>query len=398
MAARPRAPGFAAACSEHPVAAHAVGEVVGQVLDQLGEQPDLALLFATAPHTGAMEDVASAVHALLRPGALAGTTAVSVAAGGHEVEDAPGIALWAARLPDPASGAPAATVAHVAAVDTPDGTEVRGLPDPGRGDALLLLADPFSFPVPAVVDQLADQRPDVLVAGGMASAARGPGGNRLVVDDRVVDHGAVVVRLDATVPVRTVVSQGCRPIGEPMIATRAERNVVHELAGRPSLERLLELVEALDPDDRELARQGLHVGQVIDERKETFDRGDFLVRNVLGADRSNGAVAVGGEVEVGSTLQFHVRDAASADEDLRALLAEAAGDPAASLLFTCNGRGEALFGEPDHDARTVSEATGGAPLAGMFCAGELGPVGGRTFVHGFTASVVLFDHPDDPAG
>jgi small ligand-binding sensory domain FIST len=199
------------------------------------------------------------------------------------------------------------------------------------------------------------------------------------------------VLLDPSVPIRTVVSQGCLPIGAPMIATKAERNVVYELAGRPALDRLLEIVEQLDPDDRVLAQQGLHVGEVIDERKAEFERGDFLIRNVLGADRANGAVAVGGDVEVGSTLQFQVRDALSAGEDLRALLAEAGPPPVGALVFTCNGRGEHLFGEPHHDARAIDDGLGGAPQAGMFCAGELGPVGGRTFLHGFTASVVLFD-------
>ena len=156
---------------------------------------------------------------------------------------------------------------------------------------------------------------------------------------------------------------------------------------------MLEVIDGLDPDDRRLAQQGLHVGQVIDERKAEFGRGDFLVRNVLGADRSNGAVDVGGDVDVGSTLQLQVRDALSADEDLRALLAEAGPAPAGALVFTCNGRGEQLFGTPHHDAQAVDDAFGGAPQAGMFCAGELGPVGGRSFLHGFSASVLVFTDP-----
>ncbi|OWY63248.1 hypothetical protein B7486_54135, partial [cyanobacterium TDX16] len=254
--------------------------------------------------------------------------------------------------------------------------------------------DPFSFPVDQVVDQLAGGRPDLRVVGGLASGARGPGGNRLVLDGGVHEDGAVGLLLDPSVPVRTVVSQGCRPIGTPMIVTRSERNVIYELAGRPALDRVMEVIDQLDPDDRALAQQGLHLGRVIDERKVDFERGDFLVRNVLGADRSNGAVAVGDEVEVGATVQLQVRDALSADEDLRHLLAEVAGPPDGTLVFTCNGRGTHLFGEPHHDAGLVDDAFGGVPTAGMFCAGELGPVGGRTFVHGFTASLVLFGGGD----
>ena len=141
-------------------------------------------------------------------------------------------------------------------------------------------------------------------------------------------------------------------------------------------------------DERELMARGLHLGFVVDEHKAEFERGDFVVRNVIGADRQSGAIAVGAICEVGATVQFHVRDAATADEDLRALVG--GHDAEAALLFTCNGRGTRLFGTPDHDAGVVSDAFGGSPLAGFFCSGELGPIGGRNFLHGFTASVVLF--------
>jgi small ligand-binding sensory domain FIST len=189
--------------------------------------------------------------------------------------------------------------------------------------------------------------------------------------------------------VSTVVSQGCRPIGDPMVVTKSERNIVYELAGRPALERLVGLLESLDPDERRLAQQGIHLGRVIDERRTDYGRGDFLIRNVIGGDRQIGAIAVGDEVEVGATVQFQVRDADSADEDLRAMLATCASR--AALVFTCNGRGSHLFGRPDHDATVIHEAVDRGATAGMFCAGELGPVGGRSFLHGFTASVLLFD-------
>ena len=184
-------------------------------------------------------------------------------------------------------------------------------------------------------------------------------------------------------------SQGCRPLGRAFVVTRAERNMIYELAGRPALDRVQELYQEADEDDRRLLQQGIHVGRVIDEHKPDFQRGDFLVRNVLGADKESGAIAVGDVVDVGSTVQFHVRDAATADEDLRSLLAGECAE--AALLFTCNGRGTRLFGTPDHDAEIVSDALGGVPLSGFFAAGELGPVGGRNFLHGFTASLALFE-------
>jgi small ligand-binding sensory domain FIST len=221
----------------------------------------------------------------------------------------------------------------------------------------------------------------------MASAAAGPGGNRLVIGTRVLTHGAVGAFLGPSVDVATIVSQGCRPVGSPYVVTSSERNIVYELAGRPALERLQELARSLPDDERKLLSAGLHFGRVIDERRSEFHRGDFLIRNVLGGDAQTGAIAVGDVVDVGATGQFQVRDAAAADEDLRELLAGAHGD--AALLFTCNGRGTRLFGVPDHDATVVAEAVPRATVAGMSCAGELGPVGKRNFLHGFTASVVL---------
>jgi small ligand-binding sensory domain FIST len=173
------------------------------------------------------------------------------------------------------------------------------------------------------------------------------------------------------------------------VVTRAERNVIYEIAGRPALDRLNEMATSLSPDDRSLLARGVHVGRVIDEGRAEFGRGDFLVRQVIGADPEAKALAVGDEIEVGTTIQFHVRDADSADEDLRALLAESSGR--AALVFTCNGRGTHLFGDPHHDASVINIQVDGGATAGMFCAGEVGPIGGRNFVHGFTASVLLFD-------
>jgi small ligand-binding sensory domain FIST len=386
----------AAAVSEHPVAAHATGEVIGAVLDQLDGEPapDVALLFATTAHTGALDDVVAAVTEVLRPGVLAGSTAASVAGRDREVEDEPGLSLFAARF-DP--GTPPAVPVRLQVVASPEseGWAVWGLPAVESGSTLVLLPDPFTFPADRVLDALAEQAPGVTVVGGLASAANGPGGNRLILDGTLHTDGAVGVVLPPAVATTAVVSQGCRPIGEPMVVTRASGTLIEELASEPALTRLLRLIERLDPHERSLAARGLHLGRVVDERKEVFERGDFLIRNVLGGVREQGAIAVGDEVEVGSVVQFQVRDAESADEDLRALLAGRAA--AGALLFTCNGRGSHLFGRPDHDAELVSAVAGGA-VAGMACAGELGPIGGRPWLHGFTASVLLFEGREGTPG
>jgi small ligand-binding sensory domain FIST len=226
--------------------------------------------------------------------------------------------------------------------------------------------------------------------GGMASGGMGPGETRLFIDDRVVDEGAVGARLPG-VRIRPLVSQGCGPVGDVYTVTRAEGNVIHELGGRPPLLRFQELADGLSPEDRTLLGRGLYVGRAIDEYKVEPGRGDFLIRQVMGVDQRSGALAVGDRIEVGETIQFHVRDAATADEDLRALLELEAVEPAdGALLFTCNGRGSRLFPVFDHDASLVSGKLGGLPLAGFNCAGEIGPVGGKNFLHGFTASVALF--------
>jgi small ligand-binding sensory domain FIST len=381
---------FAQALSLHPDPAEATGEVVGAVLDALAEPPDLAVLVVSPHHVEAMADIAGAVRTLVRPGVLVGATAVAVVAGDREIEDDPAVALWAARL-----AAPPRPV-RLTATRTAAGVALSGLSGTtvAPGDALLLLADPFTLPVDAIVAALGELEPPVPVVGGLASAARGPGGNRLVLDGEVADDGGVGVVLPAAVATTVVVSQGCRPVGRPMIVTRAEGDALLELAGRPAIQRLEEAVAAADPDDRARLARGLHIGIAVDEHQATFGQGDFVVRNVVGADRDAGALVVGDTVPVGTTVQFQVRDADAADDDLRSLLAGVSGD--AALVFTCNGRGRRLFGEPDHDARAVQAAVAPGAVAGMFCAGEIGPVGARSYLHGFTASIVVFHDATAP--
>jgi small ligand-binding sensory domain FIST len=399
---------FASSLSTHPDAAHATGEVIGQVIDQVGRHPDLAVLFVTRPHAGALAEAADVVTRLLEPTLLIGCAAESVVGNQREIEQAPGVSLWAgltgplapvrlwvefepAELDEPRH--PAAAVGD-GEFDTPVTPLVAGWPDElaFEPQALVLLADPFTFPMELLLRGLAAEHPDLPVIGGMASAARTPGDNRLVLNQEVFTDGAVGVLIGPGVTVSTVVSQGCRPIGRPLAVTRAEGNIIYELAGQPALHRLLQMAkDGMSERDIGLINQGLHMGLVIDEHKVDFGRGDFLIRGVIGADRANGAIAIGDSVAVGATVQFHVRDAEAADEDLRELLADRHADGV--LLFTCNGRGSRLFAKPDHDAGVIGDLLGDPPVAGFFAAGEVGPVGGQNFVHGFTASMALFEEP-----
>jgi small ligand-binding sensory domain FIST len=230
----------------------------------------------------------------------------------------------------------------------------------------------------------------VPLVGGMAAGGRQPGAQALILDGEMHREGAVGAVVSG-VPVLTVVSQGCRPIGREATITRCDGNVVYELAGQPALERLRRELTSLSPEEQALAARGLLVGIVIDENRPEYDAGDFLMRGLLGADEETGALALGDRVRVGQTLRFFARDAASADADLRRALGAVRGErPAGALLFTCNGRGTSMFPEPDHDARLVAEVLGTPALAGFFCGGEIGPVGGKAFLHGFTATLAVF--------
>lgn len=374
---------YAAAVSENPNGAAAAAEVADSVVAQLGLGPDSALVFFTGAHGGNAEEMTRAIRDRLLPGVLMGASAVSVVAGDREFEATPAVSLWAGRIGEVA---PARFTAHRHG----SGVGIEGPDEEALGSAhtLVLIPDPFTFPVDLLMDRLADDHPDLQVIGGMASAATRPGGNHLILDNDVYTEGAVGLLLSGPTRVTTVVSQGCRPIGRPLVVTKAEQNKILELAGRPAYEQVAEMIGSLSNEERQLAAQGLHIGRVIDEHKLEFSRGDFLIRGVLAAEPETGSVTVGDVVPVGAAVQFQVRDAASADQDLQALMAGQVADGA--LLFTCNGRGSHLFGIPDHDAALISTALDGVPLGGMFCAGEVGPVGDRNFLHGFTASLALF--------
>jgi len=381
-----------AGLSTNPSAEAAAREAVGAALEALdGEPASLAVVFVSPHHAEAAGDVLAAIHQEASPAGLIGCVAEAVVGGAREVEREPALSVWLGALPGGAESF------HMEFLPTDGGgafagwvVDVGGQPD----GTVLLVCDPFTFPADLFLQHLNERIPGTPVVGGMASGGTEPGQTVLFHDREVLRSGAVGARLPGAVSVQTLVSQGCRPIGQSLVVTRAEDNVLFELGGRPPLERLKETVNALASPDRDLLSGGLHLGRVIDEYKTEYGTGDFLIRGVVGADPDSGAIAVGDHLEVGQTVQFHVRDAATADEELRTILEGSAatrpGPPAGALLFTCNGRGSRLFATPDHDARMVSSYLEGAPVAGFFCAGELGPVGGKNFLHGFTASVVVF--------
>jgi small ligand-binding sensory domain FIST len=296
------------------------------------------------------------------------------------------VAVWAGALPDAEI-----EVFHAEAVASDDAVAVTGVPQLGDAGLVTLLVDPFTFPTVPFLASLNDVHERLPLVGGIAAGGRRPGAQALIVDDRIYADGAVGAVVSGA-PVLTVVSQGCRPIGREAVVTACDGNVVHQLAGQPALEYLRRLVAALAPEERELAASGLLAGLVIDENRPEYGTDDFLMRGLLGADEETGALAIGDTVRLGQTLRFFVRDAASADADLRRALLRVPGGarPAGALLFTCNGRGTNMFSAPDHDALVASELLETQALGGFFCGGEIGPVGGKAFLHGFTATLAVF--------
>jgi small ligand-binding sensory domain FIST len=388
---------FAAAVSTESIPAQALDAVCRSALEQLQGQPDLALAFFSPHHLGAAEVVAASAQQQLGARCLLGCVGESIIGNDQEIEGAPALSLWLARWP----AAVQMTPFHLALEETSEGYTLLGWPDalqeadPGRS-AVLLLGDPYTFPVDVFLEQMNESHAGLRVMGGMASGTQGPGECRLVLGERTINQGAIGVLLEGDLGLRCIVSQGCKPVGRHMVVTKGQDNVISELGGKTPLRQLQELWPALPPRDQQLLRGGgLHVGRVINEYQGEFQRGDFLIRNVLGLDQETGALAITDRVRVGQTVQFHVRDAATADEDLSTLLRQDLGAhpkrPAAALVFSCNGRGTRLFAQPHHDARAVRGEAGDLPLAGFFAQGELGPVGGQNFIHGFTASVALFE-------
>jgi small ligand-binding sensory domain FIST len=386
---------FSAALSTLTDTKQALDQACSGALSKL-PRPDLALVFFSPHHLAEIENVGPSLAAQLGARALIGCVGEAIVGGDREIEKTPAISVWLASW----GGRVEIEPFHLSVEQTSDGWNLLGWPDSileadATQSVLLVLGDPYTFPADKLfLPRVNEDHPGLRVLGGMASGMPGPGSTVFLTGGPPVAEGAVGVILRGPVKVRSIVSQGCRPIGTPFVVTKCRENVLLGLGGKTPMEQLRELWPQLSQHDRDLFQSGPHIGIVVNEYQEKFDRGDFLVRNIAGLDAETGAMAVTDFVRVGQTVQFQVRDAQAADEDLVALLARDRDDhgrAAGALLFTCNGRGSRLFGRANHDAETVQSVAGQMPAAGLFCAGELGPVSGRNFIHGFTASIALFE-------
>ena len=364
-------------------------EAAFQARDGLRGPADLAVVFVSGSHVDEAAEALEGVHEALSPAALVGCGAGGVLGGRREVESGPAVALWVASLGDGS-----AETFHAEAEEVDGGIAITGFPDLDGAAGGILIPDPYTFPTDAVLQDLAGRAPGVPLVGGVASAGAAGRPALLLHDDEVVTGGAVGVRFDG-VEMLPCVSQGAAPFGPELTITAAEGQVISELAGQPALEKLREVILGLPVAQRELVARGPLLGVVIDGGKPDYVQGDFLVRGLVGADPDEGTIAVGALVRPGQVVRLHARDADSADRDLREALtlrraALGGTPPAGALVFTCNGRGRAMFGTSDHDAEAIGDELGDVPQAGFFAAGEIGPFGGESFLHGFTATVGVF--------
>lgn len=355
---------------------------------------DLLVFFVSIHHVERIAAISKALRDAAEARVSIGSSAESLIGGTREFEGVPALVAFAVGMPgielEPF---------HAEFEAEGDTGRIVGFPfdslAAGEPGAALVMGDPFTFPMDALLRMVSERAPGFPLIGGMASGAGYPGMTRMVLDDAVVDDGTVGVVIRGKGHVRTLVSQGCRPVGRHLVITKGKENVIEELGGRPAVVRLQEVIDELSERDRGLLRHALHIGRAIDEYKSAYTRGDFLVRMVMGIDKDKGAIAINDFIRRGQTVQFHVRDPDGAAEDLSLAMQEHGGffqkhAPRGALLFSCNGRGRHMFGRPDHDVSAVLAARPGLPVAGFFAAGEVGPVGGQNFLHGFTASIAVF--------
>ncbi|MCB9905484.1 MAG: FIST C-terminal domain-containing protein [Planctomycetes bacterium] len=382
---------FASALSVLPETPAAEVEAVAALEQSLGgATPELLVLFITHHHGGALDGLGRRLMQATGAKRLLGCTGETVIGGSREVEEGPALALWALA----GDGVWIEPFRVGARADEEGEVQFSGLPPAEFAEegTLLMLGDPFSFPMGQYLEQLNEHYPGRPVIGGMASGGRGPGQNLLFQDGETLAWGAVGLWLGGSVEVVPVVSQGCRPIHEPYVITKIQDHVIRKLGGKTAAHVLQKAFQSLESRDAALLQRAPFLGVAVDATKSTFQRGDFLVRGIMGIEKREGGIAIAdNSLRAGQTVQFMVRDAQSASEDLDQLLAAQASEGEVGvLLFSCNGRGTRMFPVADHDASRVQARYGReVPAAGFFAMGEIGPVGGRNFLHGFTASLAI---------
>jgi small ligand-binding sensory domain FIST len=391
--------------NDFSVAAHWSGEFDENALQQWAEtlrsrlranQVSLGLVFLAPklfPHAAQVLEILQ-VHA--RVPLLVGCSSQSLIAGGNEIEESAGVVLGLYSLPGAELKACYFTQEQVELADQPGYWQGVTGTVPEKTNGWLVFVDPFHLDSEAWLNSWNRSFPSTPTFGGLASGDFAEQRSQVYLNGEVYDEGGVAISIGGEIGLAGITSQGCTPIGDTWTLTRVDQNIIHEIGNRPAYEVLAETVSGLAPEEQRKARGNLFIGLVVvNEYLEDFHRGDFLIRNLLGADPRSGSIAVGALPRLGQTVQFQRRSASAANEDMKELIARARkrlepGFVYGGCLCSCNGRGQNLFGRPDHDAQMVQEELGPLGLAGFFCNGEIGPVGDRNFLHGYTASLALF--------
>ena len=386
---------WASAISESENVEEAVSECAESIKSIVGNSPDLVFVFPSFNFSGQFKDISNALSKHFGNSVIMGCSGNGVIGEGREVEHTPGFAMCAAELPEVEI-----TPFHISDSDLPDGDDppnkwenVLGVSRESRPN-FVLLADPFSVRGENLLMGMDYAYPDCKIVGGLASGGTQPGSNALYLNNITYDHGIAGVALSGNIEISTIVAQGCKPIGSLSRITKCERNILQELDGRSPFDILGETYNELNEADQKLFQNSLFLGVVMDPFESSPGIGDFLIRNIVGANPDAGQLAVGQMLREGQLVQFHLRDAQTSTENLSNMLDEYRSTPfgpeTGALMFSCLGRGKYLYKEPDHDTDLFREKIGDLPLTGFFCNGEIGPVSGSTFLHGYTSSFGIF--------
>lgn len=385
------------ALSDAATLPQALDQTIAELQRQLdGQKPDLLLVFASSEFLSGYDTITARLQAALGPRALLGCSGGGVVGDGREIEHHPALALSAAILPD-------VTITPFRVADSAlPGLDVSPRQwqnlinvSPNELPHFIILADPFSIRIENFLMGLDFAYPKAVKVGGLASGASQPGENALFLNSVCYRSGAVGLALTGNIALDTLVAQGCRPIGKALRVTKCDRNILMELDGQPPLNILRDLYTTLDARDQVLLQNALFLGLVMDPMKSHFTQGDFLIRNIVGLDADKGILAVGALLRAGQIVQFHLRDARTSTDDLDQILTtyqskSGRDQVAGALLFSCLGRGEYLYGRGSHDTKLFLDKLGTIPIGGFFCNGEIGPVGGTTYLHGYTSCFALF--------
>ncbi|MDZ4817061.1 MAG: FIST N-terminal domain-containing protein [Verrucomicrobiota bacterium] len=355
----------------------------------------LGLIFMSPEYFEVAEEVLEIFRLNAHVPLVAGCSGQGLVGTGLETEGAPGISLLLLSLPDTKVTAFRFTQNDIDGINAPE--DWTGATRIGKSatQSWLAFADPFTVDATRWLQQWNDAYPHIPVLGGLASGNFDQQQTQIYLDGHVYTDGGLALSFEGGIEVHSVVSQGCRPIGDPWVVTKADKNIIFQLGSRPAYEVLAETINLLPEPIKNRLGGNLFVGLVTNEYQEKFQRGDFLVRHLLGADQDSGALAIGALIHSGQTIQFQLRDSDAADEDIQHLLKKKKADLkqkaiVGGVLCCCNGRGKSLFGSESHDAGAIEAVLGDFPLGGFFCNGEIGPIGNTNYIHGYTASLTLF--------